>query len=141
MNDIRNDSNHEDDTAQPGRRRLLGAGIALAAASLLPGASAQAQNPGTAGAGILPPSPPLGRRMLGSLEVSAIGMGVQNMHRKYTTEVPCRPEMIRILRAAYERGVSFFDCAEAYGPFENERILGEATGPIRDQVRITSKFG
>lgn len=83
----------------------------------------------------------IGRRKLGKLEVSAIGMGVQNMHRKYTTEVPYRPEMINILRAAFERGVTFFDCAEAYGPFENERILGEAVQPFRNKVVITSKFG
>lgn len=49
--------------------------------------------------------------------------------------------MISILRAAYDRGVTFFDCAEAYGPFENERILGEAIEPFRNKVRITSKFG
>ncbi len=83
----------------------------------------------------------IGRRKLGKLEVSAIGMGVQNMHRKYTTEVPYRPEMIAILRAAYDRGITFFDCAEAYGPWENERILGEAIQPFRNKVRITSKFG
>lgn len=83
----------------------------------------------------------IGRRRLGKLEVSAIGMGVQNMHRKYTTEVPYRPEMINILRAAFERGITFFDCAEAYGPWENERILGEAIEPFRNKVRITSKFG
>lgn len=85
------------------------------------------------------PSP--GRRRLGKLEVSSIGMGVQNMHRRYETTVPYRPEMISILRAAYDRGITFFDCAEAYGPFENERILGEAIGPFRNKVRITSKFG
>lgn len=83
----------------------------------------------------------IGRRKLGKLEVSAIGMGVQNMHRKYTTEVPYRPEMINILRAAFDRGITFFDCAEAYGPWENERILGEAIEPFRNKVRITSKFG
>jgi aryl-alcohol dehydrogenase-like predicted oxidoreductase len=83
----------------------------------------------------------LGRRKLGKLEVSAIGMGVQNMHRKYTTEVPYRTEMISILRAAYDRGITFFDTAEAYGPLENERILGEAIEPFRNKVRITSKFG
>jgi aryl-alcohol dehydrogenase-like predicted oxidoreductase len=49
--------------------------------------------------------------------------------------------MISILRAAYDRGITFFDCAEAYGPFENERILGEAIEPFRNKVRITSKFG
>ena len=83
----------------------------------------------------------IGRRRLGKLEVSAIGMGVQNMHRRYETTVPYRPEMASILRAAYDRGITFFDCAEAYGPFENERILGEAIEPFRNKVRITSKFG
>ncbi len=83
----------------------------------------------------------IGRRRLGKLEVSAVGLGVQNMHRRYETTVPYRPEMISILRAAYDRGITFFDCAEAYGPFENERILGEAIEPFRNMVRITSKFG
>jgi aryl-alcohol dehydrogenase-like predicted oxidoreductase len=83
----------------------------------------------------------IGRRRLGKLEVSAVGMGVQNMHRKYTTEVPNRPEMINILRAACDRGITFFDCAEAYGPHECERILGEAIQPFRNKVVITSKFG
>ncbi len=82
-----------------------------------------------------------GRRKLGSLEVSSIGLGVQNMHRTYQTTVPYRPEMINIIRTAFDRGVTFFDTAEAYGPFENERILGEAIAPFRDKVRITSKFG
>ena len=82
-----------------------------------------------------------GRRMLGKMEVSAVGMGVQNMHRKYETTLPYRPEMISILRAAYDRGITFFDTAEAYGPFENERILGEAIQPFRNKVRITSKYG
>ena len=83
----------------------------------------------------------IGRRRLGKLEVSAVGLGVQNMHRRYETTVPYRPEMISIIRAAYDRGITFFDCAEAYGPFENERILGEAIEQFRNKVRITSKFG
>src|SRR5256885_16406234 len=82
----------------------------------------------------------VGRR-LGKLEVSSVGLGVQNMSRKYTTEVPYRPEMINIIRSAYDRGVTFFDTAEAYGPFECERILGESIAPFRDKVVITSKFG
>jgi aryl-alcohol dehydrogenase-like predicted oxidoreductase len=82
-----------------------------------------------------------GRRKLGSLEVSSVGLGVQNMSRKYETIVPYRPEMINIIRAAYDRGVTFFDTAEAYGPFECERILGEGIAPFRDKVVITSKFG
>ncbi|MCC7183057.1 MAG: aldo/keto reductase [Rhodocyclaceae bacterium] len=82
-----------------------------------------------------------GRRRLGSLEVSSIGLGVQNMHRTYQTIVPWRPAMIDIIRTAFDRGVTFFDTAEAYGPFENERILAEAIAPFRDKVVITSKFG
>lgn len=81
------------------------------------------------------------KRRLGTLEVSSIGLGVQNMSRTYQTTVPSRPEMIRIIRAAYERGVTFFDAAEAYGPLEVERILGEGTQPFRDQVVLATKFG
>jgi aryl-alcohol dehydrogenase-like predicted oxidoreductase len=98
-------------------------------------ASAQARSPRrTANA-------PLGRRKLGQLEVSSIGLGVQNNSRKYTTETPYRPEQVALIRNAFESGVTFFDCAEAYGPHECERILGEAIQPFRDAVVITSKFG
>ena len=83
----------------------------------------------------------LGRRKLGKLEVSSIGLGVQNNARKYETTVPYRPEQIALIRAAYDRGVIFFDTAEAYGPHECERILGEAIQPFRNGVVITSKFG
>jgi len=82
-----------------------------------------------------------GRCKLSSLEVSSLGIGVQNMSRSYETLVPYRPEMINIIRAAYDHGVTFFDTAEAYGPFECERILGESIAPFRDKVVITSKFG
>lgn len=141
MNNTRDDFVKEDGPTLPGRRKMLKAGIALAAASLLPRIPANAQDQGATGAGTPPRTAPIGRRKLGTVEVSAIGMGVQNMHRKYTTEVPYRPEMINILRTAFNHGVTFFDCAEAYGPFENERILGEAIEPFRNEVRITSKFG
>ena len=117
------------------RRGLVGAASAgLAAASISsPATAAQARQPaGDAGPG---------RRRLGKLEVSAIGLGVQNNFRKYTTEMPYRPEQINVIRAAFDHGVTFFDCAEAYGPHECERILGEAVQPFRDQVVITSKFG
>ena len=82
-----------------------------------------------------------GRRKLGKLEVSPVGLGVQNMHRTYQTTVPYRPEMRNIIRKAFDRGVTFFDCAEAYGPWECERILGQAIAPFRNKVVITSKFG
>ncbi len=86
-------------------------------------------------------TPARDRRRLGSLEVSSVGLGVQNMSRTYQTTIPHRPEMLNIIRTAFDRGVTFFDAAEAYGPHEVERILGEGIAPFRDQVVITSKFG
>src|SRR4028119_2132623 len=124
-----------------GKMSLLGAGLAAGAFSLGTSQNQASAQTGKRNNTKSASNSSLGQRRLGKLEVSAIGMGVQNMHRKYTTEVPYRPEMISILRTAFDRGVTFFDCAEAYGPHENERILGEAIAPFRDKVVITSKFG
>jgi aryl-alcohol dehydrogenase-like predicted oxidoreductase len=107
---------------------------------LLGGIATQPVAPQTRPGGAPAPAP-MARRRLGKLEVSSIGLGVQNMSRKYETTVPYRPEMINIIRAAFDRGVTFFDAAEAYGPLEVERILGEGVAPFRDRVTITSKFG
>ena len=63
------------------------------------------------------------------------------MSRTYQTTIPRRPEMLNIIRTAFDHGVTFFDAAEAYGPHEVERILGEGVQPFRDKVVITSKFG
>jgi aryl-alcohol dehydrogenase-like predicted oxidoreductase len=123
-----------------GRRSFLGVAATMASAPILAGATsqalAQADDADSAKA-------PLSgeRRKLGTLEVSSIGLGVQNMARTYQTTIPSRPEMISIIRAAHDHGVTFFDTAEAYGPHECERILGEAIVPFRDKVVITSKFG
>jgi aryl-alcohol dehydrogenase-like predicted oxidoreductase len=119
-----------------GRRGLLGAGLALPALAAT-AASARTPTQASRTAQVTPPD----RRRLGSLEVSSIGLGVQNMTRTYQTTIPTRPEMINIIRTAHQNGVTFFDAAEAYGPHEVERLLGEAVAPIRDQVVITSKFG
>lgn len=81
------------------------------------------------------------KRKLGKLEVSAIGLGVQNMHRTYHTIVPSRKEMHNIIQSAFDNGVTLFDTAEAYGPFECEKILGEATASFRDKIVIETKFG
>lgn len=123
-----------------GRRIFLGAAATLAAAPILASASsrASAQTGNASGSAAVPSSD---RRKLGTLEVSSVGLGVQNMHRTYQTTIPSRPEMINIIRTAHERGVTFFDTAEAYGPHECEQILGEAIEPFRDEVVITSKFG
>jgi len=81
------------------------------------------------------------RKLGGKLEVSSIGLGVQNMPRTYQTTIPSRPEMINIIRKAYDQGVTLFDTAEAYGPFESERILGEAVASFRNKIVIETKYG
>ncbi|RPD47260.1 aldo/keto reductase [Paracnuella aquatica] len=130
------DNSKEKTTPGFNRRDIFKTGLVFAGAALLPSACKV-----TAGANTNSATSTLPTRNLGKLKVSSIGMGVQNMHRKHNTIVPYRPEMIEILRAAYNRGITFFDCAEAYGPHENERILGEAIQSFRDKVVITSKFG
>ncbi|BDG05056.1 aldo/keto reductase [Anaeromyxobacter oryzae] len=82
------------------------------------------------------------KRKLGKsgLEVSAIGLGCMGMSYANGTP-PDRKEMIALLRAAVDRGVTFFDTAEVYGPFTNEELVGEALAPVRDQVVIATKFG
>ena len=83
-----------------------------------------------------------GKRKLGSsLEVSSVGLGVQNMTRTYQTTIPTRKEMLNIIHTAFDNGVTFFDAAEAYGPHEVERILGEGVASFRDKIVIATKFG
>jgi pyridoxine 4-dehydrogenase len=81
-------------------------------------------------------------RKLGSsgLEVSAIGLGCMGISQSYGT--PLEPaEGVKVIRGAFERGITFFDTAEVYGPYKNEEVVGEALEPIRDQVVIATKFG
>lgn len=82
------------------------------------------------------------KRQLGDsgLEVSALGLGCMGLSFGYGPATE-KQEAIRLIRAAFERGVTFFDTAEAYGPFTNEELLGEALEPFRDQVVIATKFG
>jgi aryl-alcohol dehydrogenase-like predicted oxidoreductase len=82
------------------------------------------------------------KRQLGTsgLEVSALGLGCMGMSFGYGPAAD-RREMIGVLRGAVERGITFFDTAEAYGPFRNEELVGEALAPFRDQVVIATKFG
>ncbi|UHD46412.1 aldo/keto reductase [Aureimonas altamirensis] len=123
-----------------GRRSLLLAAGALAATPFVSAAAAQG-SAGSASTGTTPLVAPTARRSLGDLEVSPIGLGVQNMSRTYQTTIPSRPEMHAIIRAAFENGVTFFDAAEAYGPHEVERILGEGVESFRNEIVIASKFG
>ena len=82
------------------------------------------------------------KRKLGNsgLEVSALGLGCMGMSFSYTP-FPDKQEMIALIRTAVERGVTFFDTAEVYGPFVNEELVGEALEPFRGQVVIATKFG
>src|SRR6266571_1463870 len=82
------------------------------------------------------------KRALGNsgLEVSALGLGCMGLSFGYGPATE-RNEAIKLIRAAYERGVTFFDTAEAYGPYVNEEVLGEAIEPFRNRVVIATKFG
>ena len=80
------------------------------------------------------------KRTLGTLEVSALGYGAMGLSSGYGPAAE-KKDAIAILRAAVERGVTLFDTAEAYGPFTNEELLGEALAPLREQVVIATKFG
>lgn len=125
------------------RSVLKTAGLAIAGTALLPldalaemGNQNEKSNPTKKSDTLLP-----GKRKLGTLEVSSIGLGVQNMSRNYQTTIPSRTEMHTIIRKAYDNGITLFDTAEAYGPFECEKILGEATASFRDKIVIETKFG
>ena len=81
------------------------------------------------------------KRILGTgLEVSAIGLGCMGMSASFPP-FPERQEMVRLIRTAVERGLTFLDTAQVYGPFTNEELVGEALEPVRDQVVIATKFG
>ncbi len=81
------------------------------------------------------------KRTLGSdLEVSAIGLGCMGMSSSYGLPAD-KQEMVSLIRTAVERGLTFFDTAQVYGPFTNEELVGEALAPIREQVVIATKFG
>lgn len=122
------------------RRNLLKSGLCLAGTSIL-ASTGYAKSPTEPPRPAFAASPPGRRKLGGQLEVSEIGLGVQNMSRTYQTTIPSRPEMIRIIRSAFDNGVTFFDTAEAYGPFECERILGEAIAPFRNKIVVETKFG
>src|SRR5438477_11454647 len=82
------------------------------------------------------------KRRLGksNLEVSALGLGCMGLSHGYGHPV-AKQDAIALIRSAVELGVTFFDTAEAYGPFTNEEVVGEALAPFRDQVVIATKFG
>ena len=122
------------------RRSFLIAAGSLAATPLAGHAAGQAGGRSSAWPGTSPVQLS-DRRRLGKLEVSSLGLGVQNMSRNYQTTVPNRRETLDIIRTAFDRGLTFYDAAEAYGPHEVERILGEGVAPFRNKIVIATKFG
>ena len=137
----------QDSTVRPSRRNFLMSGAGFAAVSLLTrmpaGAQSQqsnqpAQSVSSTNADRLTNTD---RRKLGALEVSSLGLGCMNMVAGFYNPAPPREKMIAHIRAAVERGVTFFDTAEVYGPFTSEEIVGEALAPFKGKVVIASKFG
>jgi aryl-alcohol dehydrogenase-like predicted oxidoreductase len=126
------------------RRAILKGAVVAAVAPLLPSCSRSASPPTSAPpattAPDVTPGTSLPRRKLGSLEVSSVGLGCMNFFWAYGPPAN-RAEALKVIRAAYDRGVTFFDTAEIYGPFLSEELVGEALAPMRDQVVIASKFG
>jgi aryl-alcohol dehydrogenase-like predicted oxidoreductase len=149
MDDLLNDPIRENDPTMTDRRKVLVAGLGLAAASLFSriavgGQAEQAgQAPGTQGAASVKSTRQTARterRRLGSLEVSALGFGCIEVAGMYNSPLD-RQEAIRVIRAAYDRGVTLFDTAEVYGPLLSEEMVGEALAPFRGEVVIATKFG
>lgn len=112
------------------RRTVLKMSGAVLAGGLLPGITP---------AGAIPSSS-LKTRKLGGLEVSELGFGCMSISANYGPPAD-RKQGLRVIREAYEQGVTFFDTAEVYGPYTNEDLVGEALAPVRDKVAIATKFG
>lgn len=125
-----------------GRRDFLastarvGAGLAVGAWSL----AACAERPADQASDTTTRSDTMKTRKLGALEVSAMGAGCMSISANYGPPAD-RSQGLRVIRAAHEQGVTFYDTAEVYGPFRSEELVGEALAPIRDRVRIATKFG
>lgn len=129
---------------QLARRRFLAGGLAVGAAALLSsplcgmGHAATPSATSTTKSTQLPHSLP--QRRLGSLQVSAIGLGCLPMVGYYGGTY-AKKDMVALIRRAYDNGVTFFDTAEVYGPYTSEEWVGEALAPVRDKVVIATKFG
>jgi aryl-alcohol dehydrogenase-like predicted oxidoreductase len=115
------------------RREFILAGLALAAVSVSPGI-------GKAATTKQPQTIPR-RKLGGKLEVSALGLGCMSMNGGQYNPAKDKGEMIRLIHTAVDRGVTFFDTAEVYGPFVNEELVGEALAPFKGNVVIATKFG
>ena len=148
MNHDRNDPPLQHGPSTRGRRDFIARGLGLTASAVALAAGAPAQALGSnlaakrSAEGEARSKPARAdRRMLGSLEVSPIGLGCMSMTSGSYNPPRPKAEMIPVIRGAVDLGVTFFDTAEVYGPFTNEEYVGEALAPVRDQVVIASKFG
>ncbi len=112
---------------------MLGAAMAIGP---LMGSTAHAQAIDTK----LNGSTSMKQRKLGTMTVSELGAGCMSISANYGPPAP-KEQGLRAIRTAFENGVTFFDTAEVYGPFTNEELVGEALQPVRDQVKIATKFG
>ncbi|MRH98226.1 aldo/keto reductase [Agrobacterium sp. CNPSo 675] len=129
----------QQDLLAEGRRQFLKATAMLGAVATVPlwgQGSAQAQTPTQTSSG----NATMKTRKLGNLEVSELGYGCMSLSGNYNAPVS-KEHGIKTIRAAAENGVTLFDTAEVYGPYVNEELVGEALEPIRDQVKIATKFG
>lgn len=148
MNRERDDRSGEHKPTALNRREFLATGLGVAAPLLALttsahahglGETAAAQREGETRAASLPSR--TDRRTLGSLEVSTLGLGCMSMSSGSYNPPRDKDEMVTVIRGAVDRGVTFFDTAEVYGPFTNEEVVGQALAPVRNQVVIASKFG
>jgi aryl-alcohol dehydrogenase-like predicted oxidoreductase len=119
---------------------MVGAAPLLVKLAACGGASPQPPTETTTKAPDQPTGAVLPRRKLGSLEVTALGFGCMNIAWAYGPQTE-RKKAVELVRAAYDRGVRFFDTAEVYGPFYSEEVVGEALAPVRNDVVIATKFG
>jgi aryl-alcohol dehydrogenase-like predicted oxidoreductase len=120
-----------------GKTALAGAGLAMSSLPLPSMQGLVANGNGATGSQMTL----TGRRKLGSLEVSSLGLGCMSMVAGFYNPAPAKQDMVALIRAAVERGVTLFDTAEVYGPFTSEEIVGEALEPFKGKVVIASKFG
>jgi aryl-alcohol dehydrogenase-like predicted oxidoreductase len=120
------------------RTSLIGAGLVVG--PLWTGCSDQSAEVRTTTTGSARGLNTMKTRQLGTLTVSEIGAGAMSISANYGPPAD-RGEGIKVLREAHQRGVTFFDTAEVYGPYTNEALVGEALAPVRDSVRIATKFG
>jgi aryl-alcohol dehydrogenase-like predicted oxidoreductase len=116
---------------------LIGAGLAVGP---LLGAASSSEIDNRNGKGLRKGKNKMKPRKLGKLEVSEIGFGCMSISANYGPPAD-RNQGIKVIRTAHEKGITFFDTAEVYGPFTNEDLVGEALAPFRDQVVIATKFG